>query len=139
MGETTILNVFGIPSKISSLSESEKCWPTSAMIWQLSVLGTLELESLLVWLPLLFWNANTRRLAVFLPIPSLDAVWDQTNKSLKYAKWNGSGWFTETVDASGESTGAYPSIAVDKKLQFLGSDAASFWLYVLPKNQKSLA
>ncbi len=40
---------------------------------------------------------------------------DARNKSLKYAKWNGSGWFTETVDASGQSTGGYPSIAVDKK------------------------
>ena len=33
------------------------------------------------------------------------SYYDQTNKSLKYAKWNGSGWFTETVDASGQSTG----------------------------------
>lgn len=43
------------------------------------------------------------------------SYWDQTNKSLKYVKWNGSGWFTETVDGSGQSTGMSPSIAVDKK------------------------
>jgi hypothetical protein len=42
------------------------------------------------------------------------AYYDATNRDLKYAKYNGTAWTRETLDAAGE-TGLYPSLAFSPK------------------------